>query len=350
MSEIDKEIASLKELVQDRTDAIDKTLDATSQVARSLETLVARQSSKNRLHQLNSFVAYCLFTLLLGTGFFLLYKSRASELEGARGQALKSALESRDRARELQDSQVERKRSARIAADYYELIREGRHADIISGYSALEKLTLSKTERAVFDDGLKQARVDMVDAGYLAGVDAFRRGDYEAATAELRRGLTYAEEGDRAAQMRYYLGISLSHQGSQDEAVQQLELAISGNVEQAGINDARFHLGNTLVQDGRLDEARVAFGTFANKHPNHRFAQMSRRKAAQILRAARERERMARNAPTPQAPSAEQLKEDAELKKAGALLKGAGLKPNAAASSGARTARPLIRAGKPVSP
>lgn len=299
MDKIHKEIEELKTLLVDRTDAIDKTLDASSQVARAMEDLVARQRVKNRFQQLNSFVAYVLFTLLLGGGFYVLYHSRSVALTTARDEALHAAKEARARARDLQDSQVERKRSARAATDYYALIREGRLSEVISGYEALQELTLSATERAVFDDGLKQARMDMVDAGYRAGVEAFRRGDFEAATAELRRGLAYAEEGERAAQMRYYLGISLSRQGSQEEAIRQLELAIAGQVEQAGINDARFHLGNTFVQHGRLEEAREAYSKFASKQPRHRFAQMARRKAAQILRAARERERMARTTPKP---------------------------------------------------
>ncbi len=302
MDEIGKEIKELRAVVEDRTEAIDKTLDASSQMARAMEELVARQNTKNRFQQLNSFVAYVIFTLLLGGAFYVLYTSRAASIIEARDTAEDAAKEARARARELQDSQVDRKRSARAAADYYGLIREGRHSEVISGYEALEELTLSEAERAVFDDGLNRAKADMVDAGYLAGVEAFRRNNFEAATAELRRGLAYAEEGERAAQMRYYLGISLSRQGSQEEAVRQLELAIAGRVEQAGIDDARFHLANTLVQFGRLEEAREAYGKFANKHPNHRFAQMSRRKAAQILRAARERARMAREAPKPQAP------------------------------------------------
>jgi TolA-binding protein len=302
MDEIRREINELKSAIEDRTEAIDKTLDASSQIARSMEELVLRQNTKNRFQQLNSFVAYILFTLLLGGAFFVLYTSRSASIVAARDEAKDAAKEARARARELQDSQVGRKRSARAAADYYGLIREGRHSEVISGYESLAELTLSETERSVFEDGLKRAKTDMVDAGYLAGVEAFRRNDFEAATAELRRGLAYAEEGERAAQMRYYLGISLGRQGSQEEAVRQLELAIAGRVEQAGIDDARFHLANTLVEFGREEEARQAFRKFADKHPNHRFAQMSRRKAAQILRAARERARMAREAPKPKAP------------------------------------------------
>ncbi len=301
MDKISNQIEELKSSIEDRTDAIDKTLDATSQVARAMEELVARQRSKNRFQQLNSFVAYILFTVLLGGGFTVLYKNRSAALSHARDQALASAKEARTRARDLQDAQVERKRSARAAADYYALIREGRYNEVIAGYEELANLTLSETEQAVFEDGLKLAREQMVEAGYLAGVEAFRRNDFEAATAELRRGLAFAEAGERAAQMRYYLGISLASQGSPEEAVDQLQQAIAAQVEQSGIDDARFQLANALVQTNKLEEAREAYTAFANKHPNHRFAQMAWRKAGQILRAARERERMARETPGPRA-------------------------------------------------
>lgn len=302
MDEIHREIKELRAVVEDHTEAIDKTLDASSQIARAMETLAQRNKSQSWAGQLNSFVAYVLFTVLLGGGFYVLYQSRSAALTKARDEALESASEARARARELQDSQVERKRSARAAADYYRLIREGRSSEVIAGYAALEELELSEAEREVFVDGLKNARKEMVEAGFLAGVEAFRRNDFEAATAELRRGLAYAEEGERMAEMRYYLGISLSSQGSQPEAIEQLEKAIEGKVEQAGLDDVRFHLANTLVKAGSLPEARQEFVKFATKYPNHRFAQMARRKAAQILRAARQNERMARETPRATVP------------------------------------------------
>jgi TolA-binding protein len=303
MDEMRREIKELRESVEDHTEAIDKTLEASSQMARAMEALVQRQKSRNRAQQLNSFVAYVLFTVLLGGAFFVLYQSRSAALTQARDEAQTAAQEARARARDLQDSQVDRKRSARAAAEYYRLMREGRSGDVIAGYKGLEDLALSETERQVFDDGLKKARAEMVEAGFLAGVEAFRRNDFEAATAELRRGLAYADDGQRTAEMRYYLGISLSSQGSQPEAIEQLEKAIEGRVDQAGIDDARFHLANTLVKSGNLPEARQAFNEFANKHPNHRFAQMARRKAAQILRSARQNERMAREAPRAVVPA-----------------------------------------------
>tara|TARA_R110002096_G_scaffold77896_7_gene183286 strand:- start:18671 stop:19591 length:921 start_codon:yes stop_codon:yes gene_type:complete len=297
MDEMQREIKELREVVEDHTEAIDKTLDASSQIARAMEVLAARTNSRNRAQQLNSFVAYVLFTVLLGGAFYVLYQSRSGALTSARDEALESAQEARARARDLQDSQVDRKRSARAAAEYYRLMREGRSSEVIAGYAALEELNLSETEREVFVDGLTNARAEMVEAGFLAGVEAFRRNDFEAATAELRRGLAYADEGQRMAEMRYYLGISLSSQGSQPEAIEQLEKAIEGRVDQAGIDDARLHLANTLVKAGSLTEARQAFVKFATKHPNHRFAQMARRKAALIMRTARQNERMARETP-----------------------------------------------------
>ncbi len=299
MDEMQREIKELRDVVEDHTEAIDKTLDASSQIARAMEVLAQRTKSRNRAQQLNSFVAYVLFTVLLGGAFYVLYQSRSASLTTARDEALASAQEARARARDLQDSQVDRKRSARAAAEYYRLIREGRSSEVIAGYDALEELELSETEREVFVDGLKNARAEMVEAGFLAGVEAFRRNDFEAATAELRRGLAYADDGQRMAEMRYYLGISLSSQGSQPEAIEQLEKAIEGKVEQAGIDDARLHLALTLVKAGSMTDARQAFTKFAAKHPNHRFAQMARRKAALIMRAARQNERMARETPAP---------------------------------------------------
>jgi TolA-binding protein len=300
--EIRKDLKDLKIAVTDRTDAIDKTLDAASQLARSMEELVQRQKRRERLLQANSFAAYLLFTLLLGGGFWVLFNSRSGDLVAARDEARASAAEAREELRALQDNQLERQAGEVAAVEFYELVRSGRSSEVIAGYSKVEGKQLSPAERAAFEDSVKRARSEIVDAGFMAGVEAFRRGDYEAAAAELRRGLSYGDDGERAAQMRYYLGVSLHRQGEQEEAVHQLELAIAGRVEEAGIQEARFHLANTLMQGGKFEEARDNYLKFAERFPGHRLAQAARRKGAQILRAAREQARMAREAPPPTAP------------------------------------------------
>src|SRR5215469_9767216 len=64
-----------------------KTAAQVGQLAESIGALVAAQRRRTRWLNLNSFIAYLIFTLLCGGAFYLLYSSRAGELVAARDRA-----------------------------------------------------------------------------------------------------------------------------------------------------------------------------------------------------------------------------------------------------------------------
>src|SRR3989304_1198738 len=85
-------------------------------LAAALKEVVQRQDRYERGLNLNSFVAYVLFTVLLGGGFFLLYRSRADRLVRERGLALRQravADEEADRARKALAGPAEAPRRGR---------------------------------------------------------------------------------------------------------------------------------------------------------------------------------------------------------------------------------------------
>src|SRR6266568_3187351 len=74
-------------------DIATRTHNAVATLAASLKEVVTRQQKYERGLNLNSFVAYLLFTVLLGGGFALLYRSRA-------GRDRRRGLRRRHRGRE----------------------------------------------------------------------------------------------------------------------------------------------------------------------------------------------------------------------------------------------------------
>src|SRR5689334_16590858 len=61
-----------------------KTQTQVTQLADSIAALVSVQQRRSRWLNINSFVAYLIFTMLCGGAFYLLYQSRARELVGDR--------------------------------------------------------------------------------------------------------------------------------------------------------------------------------------------------------------------------------------------------------------------------
>jgi TolA-binding protein len=284
VSELVVEVDVLRMRLDEQGAMLRRTHQAVVGLAESLGKVVAHQRRRERGLSLNSFVAYTLFTLLLGGAFFMLYTTRAGDLVEARDAALRSREETRARLRSLEGEVEARERASATALEYYQLLRDGRHAEVVARYPEIERQDLTPTESALFAGSVEQAKGELVDAGYLAGLDAFRAGDLDKATTELRTALAYEDNGPRTAQMRYYLGVALFKQRDHEEAVRQLELAIAGRVEKQGMSDVRYYLAAALDGLGEFDKARAEYNRFATENPRLVLAWTARRRAAQLSR------------------------------------------------------------------
>jgi TolA-binding protein len=278
-SDLRREIAEAQALAA-RTHAAVTTLTAT------LKDLVTRQDRYERGLNLNSFVAYVLFTVLLGTGFYLLYRSRAEALVGDRDAALRARGEAVAGAAAARAELEEREAGARKAAELWALLQEGRRSDLIARMPELAGARVSPVERQVLEQGALRARAELVDASFAAGLDAAKAQQWKRAATELSRALTFEDQGPRAIQMRYHYGVALLKQGDAEEALKQLEAALAGG-EKVGGPEARFHLAAALEATKQLDRARAEYVAFSQGNWYHPLAPVARRRAAEILRAQR---------------------------------------------------------------
>ena len=277
---------ALRRRLDDQAMVLRKTQQGVTELAESVGRVVTAQRRRERWVSVNSFVAYVLFTLVLGGAFLALYRARAGELVRNRDSAVAERDLARARAKTLDDQLAARTSGAARAFDYYQLLQSGKRTDAVTRYPELASTELTATERAVFEQGHKKAREEIIDAGYLTGLDAARAGEHAKAIGELRRALAYEEEGPRAAQMRYYLGVALVKTGAAKDARHELELALAGRVEQSGAVDARYYLASALETLGELDAARTEYDRFASAAPQSPLAVGARRKAMAIARRA----------------------------------------------------------------
>jgi TolA-binding protein len=284
LNALKQEVDGLRIRLDKQGDLLRSTNAAVTRLADSLGKVVAGQHKRERWVNLNSFVAYTLFTVLLGGGFFMLYDQRAGDLMAARAAAVSERDTAKQEIESLRAEAVARDEAEKAAHEYYQLLRDDRRSEAIARYPELESKQLTPTERALFADGVKDARSEIVDAGYLSGLDAYRAGDLDKSVSELRTALAYEAEGPRAAQMRYYLGLSFYKKADYDSAARQLELSLAGRVDQAGITDVRFYLATCLEKIGQLEQARAEYDKFASANPNHEWTVTARRRSAQLAR------------------------------------------------------------------
>jgi TolA-binding protein len=282
LAHLGEDVDALRRRLDDHGALVRRTQQSISQLADSVGKIVEGQRRRDRRQTLNSFVAYILFTVLLGGGFLILYRSRASGLEHARKDAVADLEAARKELRAAQGQLQARTTAAARAYAFYQLIRDGKRAEAIASYADVAHLALSPTEREVLADGEKQARARLVDAGFVAGLDAYKAKSYAKAVTELGRAVAYESGGPNSAQLHYYLGVSLVKIGKPGDAIDPLEAALDARIDQAGIDDARFWLAMALEGAGKRARARREYDRVASEQPMSALASAARRRSAQL--------------------------------------------------------------------
>jgi tetratricopeptide (TPR) repeat protein len=230
----------LRRRLDDQASQSRKTQAQVSQLAESIAALVEAGRRRSRWLNLNSFVAYLIFTILLGGAFYFVFQSRAHELVAKRDRAVVE----RDKAVAERDAAVKR------ADD-----------------TAVKLAAALKPVEPPPPDVIKPAR------------DALKAGHYADIVASLEPAL--AKDPTHAPEMHYLLGISYAKQNALDKAIPHLTAAVAGNVAD---EDAHFQLASALDRAGQWAKARAEYERFATAHPQSKEAVFATRRSATLAR------------------------------------------------------------------
>jgi tetratricopeptide (TPR) repeat protein len=274
-------LENLRRRLEDQAAQARRTQQQVSQLAESIGALVEVQRRRSRWLNLNSFVAYLIFTMLCGAGFYLLYENRAG--------ALSRALDAAERDRELAvrgADEASARTAARAQADdraweVYQLLEAGKRVEAEGKLAALRDLPLSRTERALLAARAHEVQVMAVAAALKAAAASFKAGRHAEVIAPLEAALVSEPAGERAVLMRYYLGVAYAKASQLEKAIAHLEAAVGGNTDQ---EDARFQLASALDRSGAYARARVEYDGFATARPQSPLALFAMRRSATLAR------------------------------------------------------------------
>lgn len=258
-----------------------KTQTEVRQLADSIGALVSEQRKRSRWLNVNSFVAYVMFTLLLGGAFYFLYQNRARDLMSDREQTMSERDAAVRRADEALAKLAARDAADTKAAEAYALLDAGKRDLAAKKLAELANAPISKLDRSVLDARAKAADVMQVDATLKAVSAAFKSGKHADMIAPLETALTLESQGTRAAQMHYYLGVAYAKTAVLDKSIEHLQAAVDANVD---VEDARFHLASVLDRAGQWGKAKVEYDRFATAHPMSSYAAFAMRRGAALDR------------------------------------------------------------------
>jgi TolA-binding protein len=298
------ELLTLRRRADEHTSALRASQLAVTQLTASVATLVEQQRKRDRSINLNSFVAYLLFTVLLGGASYFMYRSRVAGLNAAPRTGDAAALAA------ARSQLAAHSAAADEAHRLYQLGLAGQRDAVASGLaSSPHQFTL--TERAALaalaqspaapppDDASGAGSASSAgsaapppgDAPIVGGqlgaaIEAYQRGDAASATEQLRAVLAAAPSPADETTARYYLGMASAKLGDVRTAIAELRAALAGDAKRIGLVDTRYQLGLLHEQVGDQARARAAFDRFATEHPKHPLAVEARRRSAALGRPA----------------------------------------------------------------
>ncbi|HEY1818266.1 MAG TPA: tetratricopeptide repeat protein [Kofleriaceae bacterium] len=256
-----------------------KTAGQVQQLADSIGALVAAQRRRTRWLNLNSFVAYLVFTLLCGVAFYFLYRSRAGELVATRDRATTERDQAVRRADEATAKLAARDAADAKAIEAWQLLDAGKRDAASKKLAELANAPLSKLDRDVLATRAKQAELVQVDAALKSASAASRAGRFGEAATTLENALTLQGAGPRLGDVHYELALALLKQNAVDKAVPHLQAAVDADVAD---EDARFQLAGALDRQGQWAKARVEYDRFATAHPQSTWSVPALRRSAQL--------------------------------------------------------------------
>jgi tetratricopeptide (TPR) repeat protein len=276
---------ALRRKLDDNANIGRKTQHAMVQLADSLAAQVTASRRRTKWLNINSFGAYVIFTLLLGSGVYFLYRIRTDGLISENAMLVREQRSQGSEIAILQAQLAGRTGATDKVWAAYELLRANdQQAAAVAKMKEIGTLPLgavSKTELAILTELQQRAQAAVTEADYRAGLAAYRAGKFADAVVRLQAGLGTEPTGSRAGQMYFFVGMSQLKLHQSDSAVTAFEQALENDFT---TDDIRYYYATALDAKGAMDQARAEYERYAAKTADSLLTRTAQRRAWLISR------------------------------------------------------------------
>jgi TolA-binding protein len=282
IDEFDEELRELKREIIETRGLIIKTNNLTNALSADLKSIAKRQQSYERRLIWNSATAYIVFVLVVFVALKLAWDARVDAVRAETEQTRQAV----DRmSRELKESQKrdeERAKAEARAASFYELIRQGKRADVVEQFETLNKEPLTKTELAMFADAVDRARGELSIAAYHQGLDHARVGRWHEAAQSLEESIRYKDDASHTPVARYNLADAYRHLARQRDAVPILIQLSEASADKEVMDDATFLLAQCLIDIQAWNDAKNTLRSFSRRFSDSPYMNQVRTQLADV--------------------------------------------------------------------
>lgn len=267
MRDIDDEVRQIKKEIVESRGLIIKTNNLVNALGADIKSIAKRQAGYERRLNWNSGVAIAVIGVLSFVGLKLYFDAQTAGLrsEKAEAEAAAEQLE-QDLSDEVRRSS-DRGTAAAKAAEYYELIRERKRAEVVRRYPAMAKEALSPAEAAMFRDFEQQFRQDLSLEAYQKGLELAAAKKYEEAIARFEQAIELHPNGTHIPAVKHALAMSLRKEKRSAEALVYARQVAEQTTDAALQPDGWWLVALCARDLDDLDTAKDALKILINKWP-----------------------------------------------------------------------------------
>jgi TolA-binding protein len=282
IDEFDEELRELKREIIETRGLIIKTNNLTNALSADLKSIAKRQQGYERRLVWNSATAYIVFVVVVFVALKLAWDARVDAVRAETEQTRQAVDRLSRELKEAQKRDEERAKAESRSSSFYELVRQGKRAEVVEQFESLNKDALTKTELAVFTDAAERARGELSIASYHQGLDHARVGRWHEAAQSFEEALRYKDDASHSPLARYNLADAYRHLARQREAIPILIQLSEASPDKEVMDDATYLLAQCLIDIQAWNDAKNTLRSFTRRFPDSPYFNEVRMHLAEI--------------------------------------------------------------------
>jgi TolA-binding protein len=281
-AEVDEELREIKREIIESRGLVIKTNNLTSALSADIKSIAKRQQGYERRISWNSAVAYIVFVIVVFAGLKLAMDARREQLTEKADAFAADNARLKGELRDLHERDRERGAAEARAAQFYDLIRQGKRADLVDQWELIKNQPLSKAEQAIFSDAVEKARNELAGQLYQQAMDKVRVQRWQEAATAFEQSLKYKEDAAIGPAVRLGLAESYRHLNKQKEAIPILTALAENTVDKEVHDDALYMLAWCQMDIQAWNDAKNTWRTLIRRFPESRFTAEAKLQLAQL--------------------------------------------------------------------
>jgi TolA-binding protein len=280
--EVDEELREIKREIIESRGLVIKTNNLTNALSADIKSIAKRQQTYERRLSWNSATAYIVFVVVVFAALKLAWDARVDQIKAETDQRAQDNERLRKEVKEAQKRDEDRARAEARAAQFYDLVRQGKRADLVEQWAQMKNEPLSKAESAMFSDAVERARNELAAQLYQQGQEKVRVQRWQEAAQSFEDSIKYKEDAAISASVRYGLAESYRHLNRQKDAIPILTQLAENPVDKEVHDDALDLLAWCQMDLQAWNDAKNTWRTLIRRFPDSRFGAEAKLQLAQL--------------------------------------------------------------------